>query len=72
VRLETAGELRLEMLALDGRRVALLFAGRLEAGEHRFHWDGRDAAGRALGSGVYLCRLLAAGREESVKMTLLK
>ena len=42
------------------------------AGERRFHWDGRDTAGRALGSGVYLCRLRAAGREETRKMTLLK
>ncbi len=63
---------RLEVIDLGGRRVALLHDGELEAGEQRFRWDGRDASGLALGSGVYLCRLRAAGREECRKLTLLK
>ncbi len=72
VTLAAPGWARLEVLDLGGRRLALLHEGELAAGEHRFHWDGRDAAGRPLGSGLYLCRLRADGREESLKMTLLK
>jgi len=67
-----AGWARLEVVDLGGRSIALLHEGELAAGEHRFHWDGRDAGGHSLGSGLYLCRLRAAGREESLKMTLLK
>lgn len=72
LRLPEAGWASLEVLDLAGRRLCLLHAGDLAAGEHRFTWDGRDAEGRALGSGVYLARLRRAGGEESLKMTLLK
>jgi hypothetical protein len=72
VTLETPGWALLEVLDLAGRRLALLHDGELAAGEQRFQWDGLDAGGRALPSGLYLCRLRVAGREESLKMTLLK
>jgi hypothetical protein len=42
------------------------------AGPHDAQWDGRDADGRALASGVYFYRLSTPGRSESKKMVLLK
>jgi hypothetical protein len=41
-------------------------------GSHEAVWDGRDAGGISVGSGVYLYRLRAGDREESRKMVLLK
>ena len=34
---------------------------RLESGNHRAHWDGRNGDGRAVGSGVYLAVMPEAG-----------
>ncbi|MBM4116415.1 hypothetical protein FJ251_01550 [bacterium] len=56
-----------------GRRVATLIAGeRLPAGYHEPRWLGKDAAGRALASGVYFLRLEVEGRRLTRKMLLLK
>jgi hypothetical protein len=53
----------LEIFDVTGRRVARPVAGELlPAGPHGVLWDGRDAAGRAVASGVYFLRL-SAGRE---------
>jgi len=56
-----------------GQRVISLVAGELQAGQYRATWDGTDASGRVVASGVYHYRL-SAGREfvETRQMTLLK
>ncbi len=65
---------RVELAIFDtaGRRVAGLLDGPASAGRHELRWDGRDDAGRALESGVYLCRLRAGRQVEARKLTLLK
>jgi photosystem II stability/assembly factor-like uncharacterized protein len=45
----------------QGRRVATLRRGALGAGRHALAWDGRDAAGRRVGPGVYFVRASAGG-----------
>ena len=55
-----------------GRRVATLVAGTLPAGSHSAVWRGRDDTGRDLASGVYFCRLMAADRSFTRKLTLLR
>jgi len=44
-----------------GRRVATLADGRAETGRHALTWDGRDATGAPVGSGVYWVRLESGG-----------
>lgn len=70
--LAAAGPARLEVLDLVGRRLTLLVEGWHEAGEQVATWDGRDALGRALPSGVYLARLEAAGLCLSTKLVLIR
>ncbi|MBK6899328.1 MAG: hypothetical protein IPH09_08695 [bacterium] len=53
----TAGRVDLAVHDAAGRRVGVLCAGDLPAGEHRFRWRGRDDAGRAVASGTYFLRL---------------
>ena len=61
------------MFSLTGQRVAVLHQGSRMAGVHRVHWDGRDDQGRALASGVYLCRLATDDRRiQTRKLTLLR
>jgi hypothetical protein len=55
--LARAGEVRLEVHDLQGRRVRRLAAGRREAGAHRSRWNGADDQGRALPAGVYFVTL---------------
>ncbi len=66
------GFARVEVFALSGQRVAVLHRGPLQAGFHRIHFDGRDDAGRALASGVYLYRLVCSDRVLTRKLTLLR
>jgi hypothetical protein len=58
-----AGRVDLEVLDLQGRRVAVLEAGVLEAGRHARAWDLRDARGGAAAAGVYLVRLRDANAQ---------
>jgi len=70
--LEAAGPVRLEIFDAAGRSVRVLVTGRRSAGDHHVEWDGTDAGGRRVGSGVYLYRLQTATRTEHRKMTLVQ
>ncbi len=65
---ERSGAVRLEVFDLAGRRVARLLDGALGAGIYRIRWDGRDDAGRRLGSGVVFARLSAGPLERTTKI----
>ena len=56
-RLPEPGLLSVDVYDLRGRRVRALFDGRTATATGALTWDGRDDAGRALASGVYLLRL---------------
>lgn len=71
-RLPAACALRLTLHDAQGRLLRELETGRREAGEHRILWDGRDGAGRALPSGIYLARLAADGAISSQRLVLLR
>ena len=66
------GPVRLEVFALSGQRVAVLQQGPQQAGYHRLHWDGRDAAGRSVASGTYLYRLVTDETVLTRKLVLLR
>jgi hypothetical protein len=52
---------RLEVFDLSGRRVAVLADREFAPGRYDLHWNGRDDAGGALGSGLFFVRLAARG-----------
>jgi len=61
-RLGAPAQARAEIFDLAGRRVIDLTPNRtLSAGANVLRWDGRDAAGRRVGPGVYLVRVAASG-----------
>jgi hypothetical protein len=66
--LTTAGHADLRVYDVSGRLVKTLVSETLDPGSHRVSWDGRDAHGRTLAAGLYLARLVAEGRERTVKL----
>jgi len=71
--LPEATTVSLEVYDLSGRRVRTLLAGESrDAGLQGITWDGRDDAGVAMPSGVYLSRIQAAEFNAARKLVLLK
>lgn len=70
--LEQAGSARLRVFDAGGRVVKVLADGPLPAGQHQVVWDGTDARGNAVASGVYFYRLETDEHSVSKRMVLLK
>jgi hypothetical protein len=70
--LARAARVVLRVYDVRGALVTTLFEGQLGEGAHTMAWDGRDAAGRPVSSGIYVYALTADRRTLSKKMTLLK
>lgn len=70
--LARAGEARLELFDLSGRRVRTLVEGVLAPGSHSTTWDGRDQRGNAVGLGVYFLRLVTPERTLQTRVVALK
>jgi len=66
------GEAYAAIYNLQGQRVKVLINGRLEAGKHRWLWDGTDEWGGNVGSGVYLFRLKADAFAAQRKLLLVR
>jgi hypothetical protein len=62
----------LAIFDVRGARVATLVDGPQPAGTKSVLWNARDDRGHALASGVYLCRLVAGGEQQTRKLVLLK
>lgn len=58
--LASAGDVRIDVFDVAGRRVRQLVNGRFEAGSHEVDWDGLGEAGRSMGAGLFFVRLQAA------------
>ncbi len=68
--LPAAAHVRLEVFNLLGQRIATLVNGHQPAGFHVARWEGTDAAGRAVGAGVYLYRLQSGPMVATERMVL--
>ena len=68
--LPTSAHVRLDVFNLLGQRLATLVDAEQSAGIHTAQWDATDAAGRAVGAGVYIYRLSSGGETESRRMVL--
>jgi subtilisin family serine protease len=70
--LPSADNVVLDVFNSVGRRVRRLYSGFLPAGNHEIEWDGTNATGGRVASGVYFYRLSASDYSEARKMVLLK
>jgi len=60
----------LQVFDLSGRLVRTLASSTFSAGGHPFQWNGLDAAGRRMASGLYVYRLTAGKRVLTLKTVL--
>ena len=70
--LAQAAAVRLTVCNHLGQELAVLVSGRQPAGEQAVRWDGRDAAGRPLASGLYFAVLEADGERLVRKMVMVE
>ena len=69
---DRARHLTLTVHDVRGRRVAELATGTFSAGRHLIEWNGRDAAGHSVASGVYLVRLHGDDVDASRRLAVVK
>ncbi len=62
----------LALFNVTGQEVARLVDSRLSAGHHVVSWDGRNALGQSVASGVYFYRLTSADFTQTRKMALVR
>jgi hypothetical protein len=65
-------EVRVSVYSPAGRFVCDIANGTFDAGRHSERWNGRDANGAPVASGVYFCVLEAAGERLESKMVLIR
>ena len=66
------GHIDLAVFNINGARVTTLVSGRVAGGRRSVTWDGTDAHGVSVASGIYFVRLTAEDTALTRKVTLLK
>ncbi|NIO28586.1 MAG: multicopper oxidase domain-containing protein [Candidatus Latescibacteria bacterium] len=70
--LPVSGPVELSVYNVAGQLVQTMASGEYGQGEHVLTWDGRDAFGNAVSSGVYFYRLSAGASTHIKKMVLMR
>ncbi len=55
-----------------GHEIVTLTDNHQQAGQYHIKWDGRDQHGDRVTSGIYFCRLVCEGYEQTIKMTVVE
>ena len=70
--LSESGPVELNVFNLSGRKIRTLLKGYRQAGYYKVQWNGRDAQGRPVASGMYFVQLRIGKTVKNRKMILLK
>jgi len=66
------GAASIKIYDIAGRQVKVLTSGKAKAGPHEVTWDGTDAAGHRLSSGVYFTQMKSGEYRAAKKLLLLR
>ncbi len=69
---EKSGWVVVELYNSVGQKIRTLFTGQVQPGRHVFTWNGRDANGARLPSGIYIYRLTAGNVSTAKRLILSK
>ena len=64
--------MNISVFDMSGERIDVLTDQVYDTGAHDITWDGRNAAGQEVSSGMYLVRMRAEDTVESTKIVLLR
>ncbi len=70
--LDADGPVRLSIHDVLGREIAVLVDSHQGSGSHKVVWEGKDARGKSMSSGVYFAKLRALGHQSVQKLVLSK
>ncbi len=70
--LAQTGQVQLGVFDVQGRHIKVLLDERKAAGPHAIEWDGTNAKGERMASGVYLAKFVSEDLEMTHKMILMK
>jgi glucose/arabinose dehydrogenase len=70
--LARAGNVRLEIVSVDGRHVRTVAAAAMTAGTHRLRWDGLDDRGARVSQGLYFAHLSTPDRDVTRRLVYLR
>lgn len=70
--LSEAGPTRLDIFDVQGRKVTSLMNAHVAAGNYALQWNGMDAAGGLVATGIYFARLEAGENENIIKLMFIK
>ena len=70
--MEGEGEATVQIFDVGGRLVKEVFVGLASQGLNTVHWDGTDASGRAVSSGIYFYRFSTQGEEYAKKVAVVR
>jgi hypothetical protein len=68
----TNNNVKINIYNIRGQKITTLYDGKLSAGQHTFHWNGKDSNGRSAASGIYLLRVESGNEHHTLKMILMK
>ena len=70
--LPVSGQLRISIYDVVGRRMKTLLDEVQDNGDHEVSWNGQDADGNYVPSGIYLCRLSFGGETQMMKIAMMR
>jgi hypothetical protein len=70
--LKNSGHVSIVIYNVLGQKIRTILDKEMEAGGYEADWNGMDINGKMVSSGVYLCRLEAAGRMKTIKVLMTK
>ncbi|HEX9653099.1 MAG TPA: FlgD immunoglobulin-like domain containing protein, partial [bacterium] len=70
--LQSGGYVKLSVSNLRGQKVVTLVNGPKSVGEYSITWNGRNAYGEEVPTGIYLCSLEVGDKQLSRKLLLIK
>ncbi len=70
--LQTASQTKVEVFNMLGQPIKVLVDEKLSAGNKKVNWDGLNADGKSVSSGIYFYRIITDEFKDTKKMVLLK
>jgi hypothetical protein len=67
-----AGNVTIQIYDVSGRLIATMLNAPKAIGRHQVEWNGKDASGSSMPSGIYFYRMKTAGYEATKKMILIR